>query len=114
MGSLRLPNMVARLGQAVIKGEEVMARIGSVSLDTGSQYVVLTGPGKLHFRISGADNVRIAFDQFSLDNGPYFTLDNGTTYIYDEPNPFVGQNCFIRADSSTATFEWMVTGGGIE
>ena len=102
------------MGQAVIKGEEVMARIGSVTLDTGSQYVDLTGPGKLHFRISGADNVRIAFDQFSLDNGPYFTLDNGTTYIYDEPNPFVGQNCFIRADSSTATFEWMVTGGGIE
>ena len=83
-----------------------MARIGSVTLDTGSQYVDLTGPRKLHFRISGADNVRIAFDQFSLDNG--------TTYIYDEPNPFVGQNCFIRADSSTATFEWMVTGGGIE
>lgn len=91
-----------------------MARLGSVNLTTASQFVDLTGPGKLLFRISGADNVRIAFDQFGLDNGPYFTLDNGTTYIFDEPNPFVAQNNFIRADSSTATFEWMVTGGGIE
>tara|TARA_R100001244_G_C5080794_1_gene113839 strand:- start:34 stop:309 length:276 start_codon:yes stop_codon:yes gene_type:complete len=91
-----------------------MARISSISLSTSAQYVDLTGPGKLHLRISGADNVRIAFNQFSLDNGPYFTLDNGTTYIYDEPNPFIGQNCFVRADSSTATFEVMLTGGGIE
>ncbi len=91
-----------------------MARILSMSLSTASQYVELTGPGKLHMRVSGTDNVRIAFDQFSLDNGPYFTLDNGTTYIYDEPNPFRGQNCFVRADSSTATLEVMLTGGGIE
>ncbi len=91
-----------------------MARILSFSLDTNSQYVDFTGPGKLHIRIEGADNVRLAFDQFSLDNGPFFTLDNGTTYIYDEPNPFVGQNCFVRADSTTATLQLMVTGGGIE
>ena len=62
-----------------------MARIGSVSLTTASQYVDLTGPGKLHFRISGADNVRIAFDQFSLDNGPYFTLDNGDVVVVKNP-----------------------------
>ena len=91
-----------------------MARIASLSLTTSSQYVDMTVAGILHFRISGADNVRIAFDHFSLDNGPYITLDNGTTYIYDEPNPFIGQNCFVRADSSTATIEVMVTGGGIE
>ena len=91
-----------------------MARISRISLTTSSQSVDLTGPGKLHLRISGVDNVRIAFDQFSLDNGPYFTLDNGTTYIYDEPNPFIAQNCFVRAVESTATFEMMLTGGGIE
>ena len=91
-----------------------MGRIASISLPTTSQYVDLTGPGKLHMRISGADNVRIAFDQFSRENGPYFTLDNGTSYIYDEPNPYHGQNCFVRADSSTATLEVMLTGGGIE
>ena len=92
----------------------MMARILSISLTTSSQYIDLTGLGKLHMRVSGADTVRIAFDQFSLDNGPYFTLDNGTTYIYDQPNPFHGQNCFVRADSSTATLEVMLTGGGIE
>jgi len=91
-----------------------MARILSFSLTTASQYIDLTGPGKLHIRIEGADNVRLAFDQYSLDNGPFFTLDNGTTYIYDEPNPFQRQNCFVRADSSTATLQLMVTGGGIE
>ena len=91
-----------------------MGRIASISLTTTSQYVDLTGPGKLHMRISGADNVRIAFDQFSLENGPYFTLDNGTSYIYDEPNPYHGQNCFVRADSSTATLAVMLPGGGIE
>ena len=91
-----------------------MARIASISLTTTSQYIDMTGPGKLHIRISGSDDVRIAFDQFGLDNGPYFTLDNGATYIYDPPNPFTGQNCFVRADSSTATFEMMLTGGGIE
>lgn len=91
-----------------------MGRIASISLSTDSQYVDMTGPGKLHLRISGADNVRLALDQFSLDNGPYFTLDNGSTYIYDEPNPFSGQNCWVRADSSTATLEVMLTGGGIE
>lgn len=91
-----------------------MARISSISLTTSSQYVDMTGGGKLHLRISGADNVRLAFDQFSLENGPYFTLDNGTTYIYDQPNPFTAQNCFVRADSSTATIEVMLTGGGIE
>ena len=91
-----------------------MGRIGRIALTTSSQYVDMTGPGKLHLRVSGADNVRISFDQYGLDNGPYFTLDNGSTYIYDEPNPFHGQNCFVRADSSTATLEVMLSGGGIE
>lgn len=91
-----------------------MARIQQISLTTASQYIDLTGEGKLHIRISGADNVRIAFDEFSLENGPYFTLDNGVTLIYDQPYPFVGQNCFVRADSSTATIQTMITGGGIE
>jgi hypothetical protein len=91
-----------------------MARILSVDLTTADQYIDLTGPGKLFVRISGADDVRIAFDQFSLSNGPYFTFDNGTSYIFDQPNPFVGQNCWVRADSSTATIQVLVSGGGIE
>ena len=91
-----------------------MARILNVDLTTTSQYVDFTGPGKLFIRVAGADDVRIAFDQFSLDNGPYFTLENGTTYIFDEPNPFVAQNCFCRAVSSTASLEVLVSGGGIQ
>jgi len=91
-----------------------MARILSASLTTTSQYIDLTGPGKLFLRVTGADDVRIAFDQFSLDNGPYFTLDNGTTFVFDEPNPFMAQNCFVRADSSTATLQVLVSGGGIQ
>jgi len=91
-----------------------MARILNVSLTTASQYVDMTGAGKLFVRVAGADSVRLAFDQFSLDNGPYFTLENGTTYIFDQPNPFTSQNCFVRADSSTASLEVLVSGGGIE
>ena len=91
-----------------------MARIANIALTTDSQYVDLTGTGKLMIKVSGANSVRLAFDQFSLDNKPYFTLDIGTTYIFDEPYPFIGQNCFMRSDTGASEVQVMVTGGGIQ
>jgi hypothetical protein len=84
-----------------------LPRTGSVSLTTAEQYIDWSGRGKLYFRVDG-DDVRIAFDQFSLSNNEYFILDDGTTYD-SQPNPF-GTQVYVRADSGTATIRWMVTG----
>jgi len=52
----------------------------------------------------------LAFDQFSLnDDMDYFLLLGGTTYIFDQPNPFHGQPCFVRADSGTGTMRVLVS-----
>jgi len=83
-------------------------RTGSVTLTTADQYVDLSGPGQMMFRIDG-DDVRIAFDQYSLTSGEYFLLDDGTTYVNDSPNPF-RTSIYVRADSGTATLRWLVTG----
>tara|TARA_R100000781_G_C4070612_1_gene124346 strand:+ start:791 stop:1048 length:258 start_codon:yes stop_codon:yes gene_type:complete len=85
-----------------------------MELTTTPQYVDFTGAGKLFINVRGADNVRVAYDQHSVSAGPYFTLYNGASYIFDEPNPFIKQNCWIRADSTTASIEFLVSGGGIE
>ncbi len=91
-----------------------MARVANIDLTTATQYVDFTGTGKLMIKVSGDNDVRIGFDQYSVDNKPYFTLDAGTTYIFDQPYPFVGQNCFVRADSGTSEIQVMITGGGIQ
>jgi len=83
-------------------------RTGTVALTTETQYLDLSGSGCLWFRVNG-DNVRIGFDQFSVDNGDYMILDDGTSFINDRPNPF-STSCYVRADSGTATIRWMVTG----
>tara|TARA_R110000824_G_scaffold41947_1_gene124189 strand:- start:1332 stop:1604 length:273 start_codon:yes stop_codon:yes gene_type:complete len=90
-----------------------MARVQNVDLTTNTQYLDLTGSGKLMLRV-GDNDVRLGFDQYSIDNKPYFTLDAGTTYIFDQPYPFVGQNCFVRSDTGTSSLQVLITGGGIE
>ena len=91
-----------------------MARVANIDLTTATQYVDFTGTGKLMIKVSGDNDVRIGFDQYSVDNKPYFTLVAGTTYIFDQPYPFVGQNCFVRADTGTSEIQVMITGGGIQ
>lgn len=85
-----------------------MSRVQKVDLTTTSQYVDLTGAGKLFIRVSA--DTRIAFDQFAVDNDPYFILDAGTTYIFDQPNPFQGQPCYVRTDSGTGDMRVLVSG----
>jgi hypothetical protein len=87
-----------------------MSRILRITLTTDAQFLDLTGAGKCFVRVSGAD-VRLAFDQFSVDNGNYFTIDDGVTLIFDQPQPFVNQPCFVRADSGTAIIEVLNSGG---
>ena len=85
-----------------------MSRIVVLSLTTGEQYVDMTGGGKLFIYVTA--DTRLAFDQFSLnDDMDYFLLLGGTTYIFDQPNPFHGQPCFVRADSGTGTMRVLVS-----
>ena len=86
------------------------ARIQVYSLTTADQYVDLTGAGKL-MMIVETNDVRIAFDQYALGSGDYFLLKKDNTYVFDQPQPFVGQPCFVRADSGAATLRIMVSGG---
>tara|TARA_R110002012_G_scaffold321772_2_gene551269 strand:+ start:5089 stop:5370 length:282 start_codon:yes stop_codon:yes gene_type:complete len=87
-----------------------LSRIQVYSLTTASQYVDLTGAGKLIILVEGAD-VRIGFDQMALDDGSYMVLKQDNTFVFDQPQPFVGQPCYVRADSGTATLRIMVSGG---
>ena len=57
--------------------------------------------------------VRLAFDQFSVDNGNYFTIDDGVTLIFDQPQPFVNQPCYVRANAGTAVIEVLNSGGSL-
>ena len=87
-----------------------MSRILRLSITTEPQFIDMTGEGKCFIRVTG-DNVRLAFDQFSVDNGNYFTIDDGVTIIFDQPQPFVNQPCFVRADTGTAVIELLNSGG---
>ena len=84
-----------------------MSRIIVLSLTTGDQYIDMTGDGKLFVYVTA--DTRLAFDQFALSNGDYFLLLGGTTYIFDQPNPFHGQPCFVRADTGTGTMRVLVS-----
>jgi hypothetical protein len=85
-----------------------MSRIMKVDLTTASQFVDLTGKGKLFLHVDS--DTRLAFDQFAVDNEPYFILEAGTTYIFDQPNPFQAQPCYVRADTGTGTLRALVSG----
>lgn len=85
-----------------------MSRIIKIDLTTSDQYIDMTGKGKLFIYVT--IDTRLAFDQFSLTNEPYFLLLAGTTYIFDQPIPFRGQPCFVRADSGTGTMRVLVSG----
>ena len=87
-----------------------MARIMRLTLTTNAQFLDLSGSGKVFLRVTG-DDVRLAFDQFSVDNGNYFTIDDGISLILDQPQPFDGQPCFVRADTGTAIIEVLNSGG---
>lgn len=85
-----------------------MSRIIKLDLTTADQYIDMTGAGKLFIRVTA--DTRIAFDQFALTAGDYFLLDAGTTYIFDQPNPFHNQPCFVRTDSGTGEMRVLVSG----
>ena len=85
-----------------------MSRVMQMDLTTTSQFVDLTGSGKLFIRVTA--DTRISFDQFAVDNEPFFTLDAGTTYIFDQPNPFQSQPCYVRTESGTGEMQVLVSG----
>tara|TARA_R100000388_G_C7160718_1_gene119069 strand:- start:68 stop:343 length:276 start_codon:yes stop_codon:yes gene_type:complete len=87
-----------------------LSRIQVYSLTTDSQYVDLTGAGKLIMLVEGGD-IRLAFDQIALSDGNYMVLKQDNTFVFDQPQPFVGQPCFVRADAGTATLRILVSGG---
>lgn len=60
------------------------ATINKYSLTTQGQYADITGGGKVFIYVTGGD-VRIALDQYSLTNEPYFILLDGTTLVLDYP-----------------------------
>ena len=86
------------------------SRVQVYNLTTADQFVDLTGAGKVMILVESND-VRIAFDQFALTNGDYFVMKKDTTFVFDQPQPFVNQPCFVRADTGTATLRVMVSGG---
>tara|TARA_R100001591_G_scaffold91156_1_gene96961 strand:+ start:88 stop:360 length:273 start_codon:yes stop_codon:yes gene_type:complete len=86
------------------------SRVQVYNLTTNSQFIDLTGAGKVMILIESND-VRIAFDQFALTNGDYFVMKKDNTFVFDQPQPFVNQPCFVRADTGTATMRVMVSGG---
>lgn len=87
-----------------------LSRIQVYSLTTATQYVDLTGAGKLIMLVEGGD-VRLAFDQVALGDGDYMVLKQDNTFVFDQPQPFVGQPCYVRADTGTATLRILVSGG---
>ena len=90
-----------------------MARIESYSLTTAAQWIDAGGPGKVLIYVTG-DDVRMALNQTAVANEPYFTILDGTTIIFDQPQPFNHEPYFFRADSGTATLRLFVSGGGIQ
>jgi hypothetical protein len=86
------------------------ARVQVYNLTTDDQFIDLTGAGKVMILVETND-VRIAFDQFALSNGDYFLLKKDNTFVFDQPQPFVNQPCFVRADTATATLRVLVSGG---
>jgi len=87
-----------------------LSRIQVYSLTTATQYVDLTGAGKLIMLVEGGD-VRLAFDQVALGDNDYMVLKQDNTFVFDQPQPFVGQPCYVRADTGTATLRILVSGG---
>ena len=86
------------------------SRVQVYNLTTADQFVDLTGAGKVMI-LGESNDVRIAFDQFALTNGDYFVMKKDNTFVFDQPQPFVNQPCFVRADTGTATLRVLVSGG---
>ena len=85
------------------------ATINKYSLTTSSQYVDITGGGKVFIYVTG-DDVRFALDQYSVENEPYFLILDGTTLILDYPLG-IDAPVWFRADDSGsgATLRTLVT-----
>jgi hypothetical protein len=86
------------------------ASIQNYTLTTSSQYVDITGGGKVFIYATG-DDVRFALDQYSVENGPYFLILDGTTLILDYPLG-IDAPVWFRADDAgggTVTLRTLVT-----
>ena len=81
--------------------------IEAYALTTDALLVDLRGAYRVLIRVDG-DDIRIAYSDWEVDNGTYFTVADGTNAIYDPGAGFTagsmfGDAVFIRADSGTCT-----------
>ena len=90
--------------------EREFATINKYEFAASSQYVDVTGGGKVFIYVSGQD-VRMGLDQYSVENEPYFVILDGTTLILDYPLGIDAPIWFRPSDTggSTVTLRTLVT-----
>ncbi len=78
------------------------ASINKYQFSTSSQYVDVTGGGKVFLYVTGQD-CRFALDQFSVENDNYFVILDGQTLILDYPIGIDAPIWFRAEDTGGAT-----------
>ena len=86
------------------------ATVNKYEFAASSQYVDVTGGGKVFIYVEGQD-VRMGLDQYSVENEPYFVILDGTTLILDYPIGIDAPIWFRASDTggSTVTLRTLVT-----